>query len=273
MSNGQAEKSHIPIIVYQALFAPAGTATCLPFAELRLRGPPGRGNPQFRRTGFDLRSEPRDEIRLASQRLLLLSHLLRKWPLRYSFFGEAQSHFLPTLSGRSTVNCLSERESQLPRTVHCSVGPLIPHHFSGVARGSCRSAPRPPGINHMEIALGQPAKIWSRIASGWGRSKSWNFSHLPSRRIRCKILATFAIKERFRFVLGLRHASAGGGQYAKLSGCQHRNIGNAANLPADRVRAAGGPGPNRGCKTSKAGVGGAPSYSGPGLEGLSALRE
>src|ERR1700674_5540674 len=34
--------------------------------------------------------------------------LLRKWRLSYSFFRETQSHFLPPLSGRSPVNCLSE---------------------------------------------------------------------------------------------------------------------------------------------------------------------
>jgi hypothetical protein len=31
---------------------------------------------------------------------------LRKWPLSYSFFREAQIHFLPSLSGRSPVNWL-----------------------------------------------------------------------------------------------------------------------------------------------------------------------
>jgi hypothetical protein len=36
------------------------------------------------------------------------SQVLRKWPLSYSFFKEAQSHFLPFLSGRSPVNRLSE---------------------------------------------------------------------------------------------------------------------------------------------------------------------
>jgi hypothetical protein len=38
-----------------------------------------------------------------------MSCLLRKGPLSYSFFSEAQCHFLPSLSARSPVICLSER--------------------------------------------------------------------------------------------------------------------------------------------------------------------
>src|ERR1700674_2567377 len=34
--------------------------------------------------------------------------LLRKWRLSHSFFRETRSHFLPSLSGGSPVNCLSE---------------------------------------------------------------------------------------------------------------------------------------------------------------------
>jgi hypothetical protein len=41
-------------------------------------------------------------------RLCPISRLLRKWPLSYSFFRGVQSHFLPPLSGRSPVSCLSE---------------------------------------------------------------------------------------------------------------------------------------------------------------------
>jgi hypothetical protein len=36
------------------------------------------------------------------------SRLLRKWPLSHSFFRRAQSHILPSPSGRSPVNCFSE---------------------------------------------------------------------------------------------------------------------------------------------------------------------
>src|SRR3984893_17248574 len=39
---------------------------------------------------------------------VLISPLLRKWPLSYSFFSVAWGHFPPSLSGRSPVNCLSE---------------------------------------------------------------------------------------------------------------------------------------------------------------------
>jgi len=52
----------------------------------------------------------------------------------------------------------------------------------------------------------------------------------------------------------------------------HGYNGDAANLQGWSRRAAGGPRPNRGCKASKAGVGGALVTRG-GLEGLSALRE
>src|SRR5450759_4740708 len=44
-------------------------------------------------------------------RPFILRRLLRKWPLSHSFFREARSHFLPPLSGRSPVNCLSETGS------------------------------------------------------------------------------------------------------------------------------------------------------------------
>jgi hypothetical protein len=45
---------------------------------------------------------------LQKGRPFILRPLLRKWPLKYSFFREAQRHFLPSLSGRSLVNCFSE---------------------------------------------------------------------------------------------------------------------------------------------------------------------
>jgi hypothetical protein len=37
-----------------------------------------------------------------------MSCLLRKEPLSYSFFSEAQCHFLPSLSARSPVSCCYE---------------------------------------------------------------------------------------------------------------------------------------------------------------------
>jgi hypothetical protein len=39
-----------------------------------------------------------------------ISRLLRKWQLSHSFFRQTRSHFLPPLSARSPVKCLSEGE-------------------------------------------------------------------------------------------------------------------------------------------------------------------
>src|SRR5580704_2290932 len=59
------------------------------------------------------------------------SPLPRKWPLSYSFFRGAHTHFLPPLSGRSPVNRLSEcglgtHRARIPKFREVSETNLLP---------------------------------------------------------------------------------------------------------------------------------------------------
>jgi hypothetical protein len=95
-----------------------------------------------------------------------LHRLLRKWPLSSSFLKGAPHHFLPSLSGRSTVNCLSESSPPRPYPVldfrflfaYDSVsfqGPMVRHHelthrvnAHGATRRPASVDIARPGIHH-----------------------------------------------------------------------------------------------------------------------------
>ncbi len=63
----------------------------------------------------------------------MISPLLRKWPLSYSFFKERQRHFLLPLSGRSPVNCLPEC-GFLSNIVAADNAISSLHHYSSISR-------------------------------------------------------------------------------------------------------------------------------------------